>query len=100
MIKHIAMFKFEQFKSESDRKNYYQRIKDAFDGLENKIDEIQSIKIGFDTLFSDSSMDLAVCVQLNNLDDLKIYANHEEHLRVGSIVRERLIERKVIDFEI
>ena len=62
--------------------------------------EIKALKIGFDSLFSDSSMDFAVCVDIESLDDLKKYANHKEHLKAASIVREKLIDRKVIDFEI
>lgn len=100
MIQHIAMFKFEQFNEESDKNYYHKRIQNAFVGLENKIPEIKSLKIGFDILFSDASMDIAICVQINNLVDLEIYANHPEHLKVASIIREKAIERKVIDFEI
>lgn len=99
MIKHIAMFKFGEFPSIQEKKNYQQRVTDAFAGLENKIPEIKFLQIGFDVLHSDASFDFAVNVDVTNLDDLKIYAGHPDHLKVVEILKEKIIDRKVIDYE-
>ncbi|MBL4560661.1 MAG: Dabb family protein [Labilibaculum sp.] len=99
MIKHIAMFKFKAFDSAEEKENYFTRLKDAFDGLDERIPEIKFLQIGFDQLHSDASFDFIVNVDIENMEALPIYANHPEHLKVAAVVKEMAIERKVIDYE-
>ncbi|MDQ1769669.1 hypothetical protein GQR60_07740 [Labilibaculum sp. A4] len=99
MIKHIAMFKFKAFESAEAKENYFNRLKKAFDGLDERIPEIKFLQIGFDQLRSDASFDFVVNVDLENMDALPLYANHPEHLKAASVVKEMAAERKVIDYE-
>ena len=99
MIKHIAMFKFKAFESAEAKENYFNRLKKAFDGLDERIPEIKFLQIGFDQLRSDASFDFVVNVDLENMDALPLYANHPEHLKAASVVKEMATERKVIDYE-
>ncbi len=99
MIKHIAMFKFKAFESEEEKALYYTRLTKAFDGLDNKVPEIKFLQIGFDELGSEASFDFIVNVDLENLEKLSAYANHPEHLKAASVVREMMVDRKVIDYE-
>ncbi|WP_461630350.1 Dabb family protein [Labilibaculum euxinus] len=99
MIKHIAMFKFKAFESAEAKENYFNRLKKAFDGLDERIPEIKFLQIGFDQLRSDASFDFVVNVDLENIDALPLYANHPEHLTAASVVKEMAAERKVIDYE-
>ncbi|BAX79480.1 MAG: Dabb family protein [Labilibaculum antarcticum] len=99
MIKHIAMFKFKAFDSAEEKEKYHNRLQNAFDGLEEKIPEIKFLQIGFDQLHSDASFDFIVNVDIENMDALPLYANHPEHLKAVSIVKEMVAERKVIDYE-
>jgi len=99
MIKHIAMFKFKAFESAEAKENYFNRLKKAFDGLDERIPEIKFLQIGFDQLRSDASFDFVVNVDLENIDALPLYANHPEHLKAASVVKEMAAERKVIDYE-
>lgn len=99
MIKHIALFKFKAFDSAKEQEIYYNRLKNAFDGLELKIPEIEFLQIGFDQLQSEASYDFVVNVDIENMDALSSYANHPEHLKAASVVKEMAIDRKVIDYE-
>ncbi|MUP36618.1 Dabb family protein [Labilibaculum euxinus] len=99
MIKHIAMFKFKAFESAEAKENYFNKLKKAFDGLDERIPEIKFLQIGFDQLRSDASFDFVVNVDLENIDALPLYANHPEHLKAASVVKEMAAERKVIDYE-
>jgi len=98
MIKHIAMFKFKAFESEEEKEKYYERLRKAFDGLDNRVAEIKFLQIGFDELGSEASFDFVVNVVLENIDCLPAYSNHPEHVKAGAVVREMLAERKVIDY--
>lgn len=99
MIKHIAMFKFKAFNSTEDKKNYFDRLKKAFENLDERIPEIKFLQIGFDQLQSDASFDFVVNVDIEHLEDLPLYANHPEHLKAAAIVKEMAADRKVIDYE-
>ena len=98
MIKHIAMFKFKAFESEEEKEGYYERLRKAFDGLDKKVPEIKFLQIGFDELQSEASFDFIVNVVIENLESLSAYANHPEHLKAASVVREMMVDRKVIDY--
>ena len=98
MIKHIAMFKFKALESEEEKEMYYKRLREAFDGLDQKVPEIKFLQIGFDELGSEASFDFVVNVVLKNMDCLPAYANHPEHLKAASVVREMMADRKVIDY--
>jgi hypothetical protein len=99
MIKHIAMFKFKAFDSAEEKKSYQVRLTNAFKGLEEKIPEIKSLQIGFDILQAEFSFDFIVNVDIDNMDDLPLYANHPEHLKAVKIIKEMAADRKSIDYE-
>lgn len=98
MIKHIAMFKFKAFESEEEKVKYYARLEKAFDGLDKKVPEIKFLQIGFDELKSEASFDFVVNVDIENIDCLAAYANHPEHQKAVTVVKEMVAERKVIDY--
>ena len=98
MIKHIAMFKFKAFESAEEKENYYNRLREAFDGLDKKVPEINFLQIGFDELHSEASFDFVVNVDIESLDALSVYANHPEHIKAVSVVKEMAVDRKVIDY--
>lgn len=88
----------KSFESTEEQKRYYERLRKAFDGLDNKVPEIKFLQIGFDELKSDASFDFVVNVVLENIESLPDYANHPEHLKAASVVREMMVDRKVIDY--
>lgn len=99
MIKHIALFKFEAFQSNNEKEAYYERLKEVFNGLDERVPAIKSLQIGFDILQSECSYDFVVNVVLENIDCLPDYMNHPDHVKAGEIVRERMIDKKSIDYE-
>lgn len=98
MIKHIALFKFKAFDNSQEKETYYNRIREVFDGLDNRVPEIKFLQIGFDELEAESSYDFVVNVVLENIDCLPAYMNHPEHLKAGAVVREMMINKKTIDY--
>lgn len=99
MIKHIALFKFGNFDTYQEKEDYYNRIREVFDGLEDRVPAIQALQIGFDELQSEASYDFVVNVNLENMDALPKYMNHPEHVKAALIVREKMIDKKAIDYE-
>lgn len=95
MIKHIVMWKLKDDNKEENAK----KIKTMLEGLKGKIKEIEEIKVGININKSDSSMDVCLVSVFNSLEDLNIYQNHKEHVKIATFVREVSKERKVVDFE-
>lgn len=93
------MFKFKTFESELEKENFYERLKKAFDGLDKTIPEIKSLQLGFDKLHTEASFDFIVNIEIENLDAINAYANHAEHIKAVSVIKEMATDRKVIDYE-
>ena len=96
MIIHIVMF---QFKDEN-KQNNISLVKARLEALVTKIDPLVFIEVGIDFNQSERAFDLSLYSKFNTLEDLKIYAVHEEHLKVLKLIREVTVESKVVDYEI
>ena len=95
MIKHIVMFKL----SEKTTKNMEYAIK-SLKSLEGNIETLKAIEIGSDFLESERSYDIVLTAQFDNQEDLKIYAQHENHLPVVKIMRSLCTSSVVVDYKI
>ena len=95
MIKHIVMFKL----SEKPPENMEYAIK-SLKSLEGNIETLKAIEIGSDFLESERSYDIVLTAQFDNQEDLKIYAQHENHLPVVKIMRSLCTSSVVVDYKI
>ena len=64
------------------------------------IPEIKKMEIGFDITGSDMSMDFMLLTEFDSVETMKIYAEHEEHLKVSKYVKSVIETRVVLDCEI
>jgi hypothetical protein len=93
MIRHVVLFKTKQNAP-------LQEFKEKIENLKNEIPEIIDIKVGIDIKFDPTSSDFCVITDLNNTEDLEIYANHPKHLEVIEFLKPYITERKVVDFKV
>lgn len=94
MVVHIVMFKF---KDENKALNIA-KVKSRLENLEKSIDVLKSIEVGINFNESDRAMDLSLYSTFDSEEELKIYATHEEHLKVVSLIKEVTLESKVVDY--
>lgn len=94
MVIHIVMFKFKEDK----KKENILKVKEQLEGLKKKIDVLQSMEVGINFNKSDRAMDLSLYSSFNSEEDLKMYAVHEEHLKVVSLIKDVTLESKVVDY--
>ena len=94
MIVHIVMFKF---KDENKALNMA-KVKSKLEKLKEKIDVLKSMEVGINFNESERAFDLSLYSTFDNESDLKIYAVHEEHLKVVELVKEVTNESKVVDY--
>ena len=94
MVKHIVMFNL----TEKTPQNMELAI-DSLRSLENKIETLKFIEIGTDFLKSDRSYDIVLTAHFENLEGVKTYSSHENHLPVVKIMRSLCSSSIVVDFE-
>ena len=94
MVVHIVMF---EFKDENKALNIA-KVKDKLENLEKSIDVLKTIEVGINFNESDRAMDLSLYSTFESEEDLKIYAVHEEHLKVVAFIKEVTTESKVVDY--
>jgi len=99
MIKHIVMWKFKESAEGKSRAENMQIVKEQLLSLVGLIPQIRSMEVGFDVTHGERSMDLCLVAEYDNVADLKIYAEHPEHLKVGVYVRLVTESRVVLDYE-
>lgn len=96
MIKHLVLFALK----DSDNKiEKCQEIKSALLRLLTTVPELISMEVGINEN-PDELYDISLIAHFNNMDGLKAYANHPDHLAVAQTIRQVLEKRAGIDFSV
>ena len=99
MIKHIVMWKLKEFAEGKDKGENAKIIKTGLENLQQKINELKFIEVGININNSPQAYDVVLYSQFENVEDLNIYQNHPEHIKVGEFVKKVVNERVVVDYE-
>ena len=99
MIRHVVMWRFEEFAEGKTRQQNMEYIRDRLMALLPIIPEIKKMEIGFDISGTEASADLCLVTEFESTADLKIYAEHPKHLEVAGYVRKVTETRTVLDYE-
>jgi len=100
MISHIVFFTFKEEAKEMKRKEMIVLAKNRLEELEDKIPEIKKIKVGINFLDSPASFDLSLYTEFENQQDLDIYQNHPEHVKVKELFGQIVEKRALVDSNI
>ncbi len=98
MIKHIVMFKVKP-ELATQKEEIKREIKNRLEALPSKISLIKSFEVGANIKESDRSFDLVLSSSFENLDTLKEYAVHPDHVEVVDYVRETCEKTVVVDYD-
>lgn len=96
MICHIVMFKFR----ENTSKENMASAKCQIQALADYIPQIISMEVGINFAKEARAMDMSLICKLSTKEDLAIYANHPEHLKVIEYIKTIAEYSKVVDYEI
>ena len=100
MIRHVVMWKFKNEAEGKTKEENLAIVRDRLYALLPIIPELKRMEIGFDLSHTDMSMDLMLLTEFDSVADMKIYAEHPEHLKVSSYVCRVIETRAVLDAEI
>lgn len=96
MLKHIVMWKFKEGVAEADKLE----AKRQLEALMGVTPTLTKIEVGLDVLGTDQSKDMVLYSEFASMEDLKAYAEHPEHVKVGEFIKPRVCERHAVDYEV
>ena len=99
MVKHIVLFKLKDEVPETDELVVMNKFKEAIEALPAKISVIRKIEVGLN-MNPGESWHIALYSEFDNLDDVKFYATHPDHVAAGKIIAEAKESRSCVDYEI
>ena len=99
MVKHIVLFKLKDEVPETDKLVVMNKFKAAIEALPAKISVIRKIEVGLN-MNPGESWHIALYSEFDNLDDVKFYATHPDHVAAGKIIAEAKESRSCVDYEI
>lgn len=99
MIKHIVMWKLKEEAHGNDKAVNAKLIKEKLEALDGKIDGLLKIEVGIDFL-GGGNFDVVLYSELSKKKALDVYQNHPLHQAVLPFIREAVVDRKAVDYEI
>ncbi|ABS39297.1 Dabb family protein [Clostridium botulinum] len=99
MIKHIVMWRLKEFAEGKSKLENANIIKINLEDLKHRIDEVKLIEVGVNINNSQQAYDVVLYSEFENLDDLNLYQNHPDHVKVGEFINKVKEDRIVTDYE-
>jgi len=101
MIRHIVLLDFvKEFEGVTAIENAV-KARDLAKELVNKIDVLKNIEVGVNEADADSTnYTFSLVCDFDSLEDLQIYQQHPEHLKLSSFFSKITIGRVCVDYEI
>lgn len=100
MIKHLVFFKLAEEAEGNSKAQNILIVKERLEALKEVIPVIRKIEIFSNhPQASSENYDIVLDSEFDSLEDLKIYAEHPEHLKVGDFIAKIRIGRAAIDYE-
>ncbi len=96
MIKHIVAFKLKN----TNKEDNIQHLKSKLDRLPEVIPGVMNFETGKNISDRSSAYDLVLISEFASLNDLEMYRNHPEHLKVLDIIQQVVGDTVVIDYEV
>lgn len=98
MIKHIVFWKVNENGTEEERQNTIKIFREKTEYLKTIIPEIQKASVGSNLNNGDV---FHVCIDsiFNSVEELNIYINHPEHMKVREYMNQVSYDKTVFDYE-
>jgi len=86
MVRHIVMIKLKEIPAAFERQNAIDQIKAGLEALPSKIKEIKSYEVGININPNPAAYEIVLISEFENFNDLNIYREHPEHVKVLEII--------------
>ena len=100
MIKHVVFFRLKENANGHTKLENAQIIKDGLLALKDKISVLKSETVGINIPNSKkTNFDLCLICEFEKWEDVDIYQNHPEHLKVAEYCQSCREDRAAVDYE-
>lgn len=101
MIKHVVLFKLAAFAEGNSKQENAVYLKEQLENLVSFIPELKKMEVVLNIPnVSNQNYDLMLIAEFKNLQDLDIYINHPEHVKVSSFLSKVRTDRAAIDYQL
>jgi hypothetical protein len=94
------MWKLKEFAEGKDKLENAKIIKMGLEDLKNKINQIRCIEVGININESEQAYDVVLYSEFDSVEDLNLYQNHPDHVRISEFITNLRDVRVVTDYEI
>ena len=99
MVKHVVLFKFKPFNSESERLATLENIKKELSSLVGQVPTLLTAEVGINCN-ANEQFDIALTTTHNDMNGLQEYAQHPLHVGVAkNFIRPILEARSCVDYQ-
>lgn len=100
MIKHVVFFKLAAFAESNTKEENALYLKRELENLQGVVPGLlkMEVYINMPDVAADN-YDLVLMAEFKNLQDLDVYINHPEHVKVASFMSKVRTDRAAIDYE-
>ena len=100
MIRHIVMWKIKDEAEGMGKEEIMAKISADLLALKDKIPVVRGVEVSPSLTRGDMCYDMGLIVSLEKLEDLPLYANHPEHLKVRAFISKVRTERVTADIRV
>lgn len=100
MIKHIVFWIVKEEAEGLKKAAILTKMKAMLEALPPHIAVVKGLEVGLNIIPSDRAFDLALYTTFDSLEDLKIYANHPEHLKVVDFFKKVVEKSAAVDYTV
>ena len=100
MIRHVVMWKLKAEALGMQKPALAAEMKKRLEGLVGVVPEIRSFQVGLNVLESDTSRDIVLVSEFDDLAALDRYVKNPDHQLVVDFVKQIFEERRAVDFEL
>lgn len=98
MLKHIVFWNVKESAEGLTKVEILDKMKSMLIELPSKIEVIKGLEVGHNVVPSDRAFDIALYVTVSSLEDLKIYAEHPDHLLVVDFFKKVVERSAAVDY--
>lgn len=100
MIKHIVVWALKDEAEGNTKEENKKTFKAMLEGLVGKVPCIRSLEVGLKTdAAPDNCDDIVLTTEFDNWEDLSVYANHPDHVKVVDFAKKVVAKRAAMDYE-
>jgi hypothetical protein len=100
MIRHIVLWKLDSSYSTEEKNDIKKQLEVKLTHLLSIIDQLSYLEVSFNSeKATDSNYDIMLDSAFESMEDLKIYQEHPEHVKVGAYIKSLKAQRAAIDYE-